>query len=309
MSGQAILLFETASLSRREKEISALDEMFAASRRYRSSREYMEMLCFISRFPKYSPFNCFLLHSQNPAVSYVATARSWEKRFGRRPKRDARPLVILAPMSPVLFVYDLKDTEGRPVPRDILRPFETQGSVDKTTLDRTVHNCGLHRIEVRQALLGHYHGGSAIRLTDDAREHYRDMELDHTSNYLILLSRELNLEDEYSSLVHELGHILCGHLGTDGEAWWRDRRGLGKNQVEIEAESIAFLVCRRKGLLLNAEKYLSGYADEDREIPAFSLNAVFQATDYIEQMGQSHWEKPRKQSRHKKQKGEGKAAG
>ena len=125
-------LFDTAPephdnhLSRTE-ELAALDEMFASSQRFRSSAEYMNMLNFVSRFPKYAPFNCFLLYTQNPAVSYVATTKQWRRNFGRKPKYDARPLVILIPFGPVLFVYDLKDTEGPgPLPTYLLRPFNTE---------------------------------------------------------------------------------------------------------------------------------------------------------------------------------------
>ena len=56
-----------------DKEISALDQMFGASRSYRSSHKYMELMKFISRFREIAPFNALLLHLQNPDVSYVAS--------------------------------------------------------------------------------------------------------------------------------------------------------------------------------------------------------------------------------------------
>lgn len=284
-----------------KEELAALDEMFAASRVYRSSAEYMDMLNFICRFKKYSPFNCFLLYTQNPAVSYVATVGQWQRKFKRKPKPDARPLVILAPMSPVLFVYDLKDTEGSsPVPTHLLRPFNTEGRLKNTVYDNTVHNSNMHGIEIRQVILRHYHGGSAIKLTPRMRQQYSPLELAHDSRYLILLSRESTLEDNYSSAVHELGHIFCGHLGVDPEAWWRDRQGMGKTEVEIEAESVSFLVCRRQGLLASSENYLSSYRTaDDHDVPPLSLNTIFQATTYIEEMGKSKWGKPKKKSRYK----------
>ncbi|MBW1741171.1 MAG: hypothetical protein JRJ42_08575 [Deltaproteobacteria bacterium] len=282
------------------EEISALDEMFAASRRYRSSREYMDMLKFISRFPKYSPFNCLLLHTQNPAISYVATAGTWARKFGRHPKRDARPLVILAPMSPVLFVYDLKDTEGEPVPHQLARPFKTQGKLPKEVYEKTLHNCGIHGIGVREVMLRHRHAGSAIRLNRGMCKQYKDLKLEPWMRYLILLNKHYTLEDKYSSLAHEMAHIFCGHVGVDDEAWWPNRPNLEHNQIEIEAESVAYLVCRRKKLFASAERYLSAYdTTEGLDMPLFSVNAVIQATTYIEDMGQSKWEKPKKKSRYR----------
>jgi hypothetical protein len=96
-------------------ELNAVDEIFSASHRLHNHKEYVNLLSFISRFPNYSPFNCFLLFVQNPTISYVATARTWNRKFRRRPKIDARPLVILAPMGPIRFVFDIKDTEGHPL--------------------------------------------------------------------------------------------------------------------------------------------------------------------------------------------------
>ena len=94
---------------------NAVDEMFAGNSRYRDSGEYLQLLNFITRQPQYSAFNGFLLYAQNPAISHVATARTWARKFDRHLKIYARPLVILAPMGPVRFVYDLNDTEGEPV--------------------------------------------------------------------------------------------------------------------------------------------------------------------------------------------------
>lgn len=284
------------------KELAALDKMFAASRHYRNSAEYMNMLAFISRFRKYSPFNCFLLYTQNPAVSYVATDNQWRRRFNRRPKYDARPFVIIAPKSPVVFVYDLKDTEGPGfVPEWILRPFNTKGELNNDVFCKTIHNCNIQGIETREVILRHYHGGSAIKITKNIRRMYNQLNLDSDAHYLILMNRESTVEDKYSSLVHELGHIFCGHLGVDPKAWWNERLSLDKRKREIEAESVSFLVCRRYGLLSSSEKYLSYYrTDSEQEVPPLSLDAIFKATSYIEEMGQSEWSKPKKKGRYKK---------
>jgi len=281
-----------------EIKLSAIDEMFAASRRYRSSREYMELLQFIARFPKYSAFNCFLLYLQNPSMTYVATAGRWRKQFKRRLKADARPLVILAPMSPVRFLYDLKDTEGQPVSPDLLKPYDKTGRVRRAVYDKTLHNCAIHGIAARDVDLRHQYADSIIPLTYKTLKQFESLNLDSQMKYLILLERGHALEEKYSSLAYDLGHIFCGHLGIDDKAWWQDRRGTGQTQARIEAESVAFLVCRRKGLLENSGKFLSGYAQEDREIPAFSLNAVLYSAHYVEEMGKSRWRMPKKKSRY-----------
>ena len=286
--------------SSKKEELAALDEMFAASQRFRSSVEYTDMLNFICRMRQYSPFNCFLLYTQNPAVSYVATETQWRRRFRRVPKYDARPLVILVPFGPVCFVYDLNDTTGPgPVPEYVLRPFDTKGRLKNRVFSNTIQNCNVQGIETREVILGHYHGGSAIRITQNIRKEYNQLKLDPDAHYLILMNQESTVEDKYSLLVHELGHIFCGHLGVDPKAWWRKRRNLEKTEREIEAESVSFLVCRRQGLVSSSEKYLSSYRTEgDQEVPPLSLNAVFNATSYIEDMGKSKWTKPKKKGRY-----------
>ena len=63
----------------------------------------------------------------------------------------------------------------------------------------------------------------------------------------------------YATLVHELGHLYCGHLGTPHDRWWPDRRGLTQQVEEFEAESVAYLVCHRVGILPTSDQYLSGH--------------------------------------------------
>ena len=63
---------------------------------------------------------------------------------------------------------------------------------------------------------------------------------------------------------------------------------------DIIAESVAYLVCRRKGLISNAAKYLKEYQTQNRELPVLGFNGVLQAASYIEGMGKSKWKKPKK---------------
>lgn len=95
---------------------NALDDLFIRSLAYRQSKSYFELLKFIAKFPSYKPFNRLLLHTQNPNVTFVATPRQWDRDFSRTIKPEARPLVILQPFAPVLFVFDLADTQGGPLP-------------------------------------------------------------------------------------------------------------------------------------------------------------------------------------------------
>jgi hypothetical protein len=105
--------------------------MFRATVSHRSSQVYRDLLGYVSRFRRYSAYNCFLIRLQRPTVGYVATPSDWMRQFERRVKPDARPLVMLRPFGPVMFLYDIADTEGeQPPPADLLKPFDAKGALD-----------------------------------------------------------------------------------------------------------------------------------------------------------------------------------
>jgi len=279
-------------------ELNAVDEIFGTSHRLNNPQKYANLLDFISRFPNYSPFNCFLLFIQNPTISYVATARTWNRKFRRRPKIDARPMMILAPMGPIRFVFDIKDTEGHPVAEDLSASPVTKPKHFSKVYENTIFNCTVQGISVYETPVEQENMDTATRITPALRKKYKDLQLKKDSNYLIIINQRHSLEEKYSSLVYELGHIFCGHLGIDRNAWWSERRGVNDVGEQIEAESTALLVCRRNGLLAVSEKYLAGRAANLQKLPVFSLNAVLQAVNYIEEMGKSRWSKPKKSSRY-----------
>jgi hypothetical protein len=296
-------LFPSTDLPAEEKtdqhgDISALDEMFAASLKYRNCRAYKDMLTFIARFPHYSAFNGCLMYLQNPGATYVATAGAWSRRFGRQPRSDAHPLMILAPMAPVLFLFDIADTAGADMDASLLKPSALGGRLLKDVYEKTMENCTLHNIAIGSGEPSDPRIGQAVTLTYNTRKLYRAFEPDPGASYLIVLDENQPLGTRYETLVHGLGHIFSGHLGIDKKAWWQDRRGVDPIAADVEAESIAFLVLHRKGLFDGSRKYLSGYEETDRELSAISLNAVFHATQYIEDMGKAVWQFPKKKSRY-----------
>ena len=280
-----------------ENIFNPVDEMFAASTRFRDNRHVMELLRFIARFPGYSAFNGLLLYTQNSSVTHVATARRWKQKFGRRPKSDARPIVILAPMAPILFVFDIQDTEGPTIPSTLLRPRGTQPQLLGKIYTHTRHNCAVHGIAVYETTMAHGTTGTASRITPALRKEHQDLDLQKDTSYLILIDRTQPLEDRYSSLTHELAHIFCSHLGIDRHAWWPEREDLNVNGEEIESDAAAYLVCKRLGLQASSAEHLSNYIEKNHELPVFSLNAVLQSVGYLEDMGKSLWKEPRRRRR------------
>lgn len=276
-------------------ERSALNDLLTQALRYRHSKEFVELMNFISRFPHYSPYNCMLLHIQNPEVTYVATPNQWQKRFKRKVCPNARPLLILAPGCPVLFVYDLVDTGGDPLPAKWQDPFKTSGKIDKKIWDKTVDNCERDCIFVDPtAAYSFLHAGTAFRLLSSNR--ILKERPDEAFDFLIAISRDQQFPDSYATLVHELGHIYSGHLGNRQDDWWKDRRKLSYSQVELEAESISYLVCRRRGVETKSVEYLARFAEIDQEIPPVSIETILSVTYHIERMAEEIIERKKKPS-------------
>lgn len=263
--------------------LSALDDLFHATQRYSTSNKYMELLQFIKRFPRYSPFNCFLLHAQKPSVSFVATPSQWKKRFRRTIKANARPLVILAPMSPVLFVIDTEDTEGEPLPATLTDPFATEGVLHEGVWEKTQSNLQRDRVLLIEEEMDRSKAGWVMRAL--ANDFLLVSGVKTKANYRIQINKVLDVGGRYATLVHELGHLYAGHLGTPNPKWWEDRSGQALEQREFEAESICYLVSGRAGIQTPSDAYLAGYLDKNRTIPQISLDCVLKVAGQIEAMG------------------------
>lgn len=262
--------------SSHEEEKSSLDELFRRSIRLHSSSKYAEAITFISKLPKYSPYNNLLVYFQNPQAAYWATAARWKNDFGRCLKEDCRPMLILAPMTPVLMVYDVTDTEGEPLPEWFNDLFKVEGGFNETVLNRTIKNCLSHdAIDVIEKKLGLTQGGSAIRLGRD-----KDVKI------RIELKAALESKVHYAILCHELAHIYLGHLGGDEDKWWPSRLYLNRHHREIEAESVAYIVCRRIGLLSPSAEYLTGYIREPSDLSKVSIDMIAKVAGRIEGMGE-----------------------
>ena len=266
-------------------ERSALNELYLQSAKYRNSAAYYSLLRFIARFPRYSPYNCMLLHIQNPEVTYVATPSQWLKRFKREVKPNARPLLILAPRCPVLFVYDLADTEGDALPERWQNPFEAKGELDPKLWDKTITNCRRDGIFVNPtAQFSFLHAGTAYRLRSANR--LLKERPGEPFDFLIEVSRNQDLPAQYATLAHELGHIYSGHLGTREGDEWENRSRLAHEQVEVEAESISYLVCSRRGIATKSEQYLAKFVDSSHQMPAISLETILKVAYHVERMAE-----------------------
>jgi hypothetical protein len=260
-------------------ETRLLDDLFRATVSHHSSQVYRELLDYVSRFRRYSAYNGFLVRVQRPTVGYVATPSDWMKEFERRVKPDARPLVMLRPFGPVMFVFDIADTEGKPAPPDLMNPFDAKGELDPTVWGNTVGNCAKDRIQVIARDMQATSAGWARCTVAPGARQLPEFEVTYNKNQKQL--------EAYCTLVHELAHIYLGHICGHPKRKWPDRRSEKSDVKEFEAESVAYVVCARQGVMTTAPQYLADYLGHNDAIPAIDIHRVLVVASKIEEMGRT----------------------
>lgn len=267
---------------------SLLDQLLTDSRLYTQRKDYKALLDFVVRLRNFAPFNAMLLQVQKPGLTYAASARDWRERFGRTPREGARPLLILWPFGPVALVYDVLDTEGKDLPEDVAS-FFAYGSIDETRLAAFIPLMARKNIEWYWVDAGDGSAGS-IRVIKRAAH---DKEVTH---YQMNINRNHAAAVQFASLAHELGHLFLGHLGSDKELNVAQRAQSDDAQRELEAESVAFLVCARNGVTSKSETYIATYVKENTTIDHIDLYQVMRAAGQVETLlgltGQTKYDQP-----------------
>ena len=102
------------------------------------------------------------------------------------------------------------------------------------------------------------------------------------SRFIISFNRNQERIVQFHTICHELGHLFCYHqFYTESK-----RRKLTIKEREFEAETVAWLVCKRHGIYNPSEEYLASYAPQG-EIPICSTDLIMKAVAEIERMMES----------------------
>jgi hypothetical protein len=206
----------------RDSTRRALDELFTVARTFNLSKAYLELMEFVGRFWFYSPFNAMLIYTQMPGARFVAPAHRWARQFRRQIKVGARPLVILQPMGPVLFVFDVTDTQPLPdapaLPAKVERLFDVLHGRIGDELEQTIERAKRDGVNISERAHGSQRAGSIqttrsggyldVTVATKPQAVIRQVE----RRYELLLNSNLTRAARYATLVHELGHLYCGHL-------------------------------------------------------------------------------------------------
>jgi hypothetical protein len=274
--GGSLAIAQPDGNSRAESPRALLDKLFTDSRLYKQSQDYKNLLDFVAMLPNFAPFNAMLLQVQKPGLKFAASAHDWAERFGRAPKPKARPLLILWPFAPVALVYDELDTEGRSLPRDV-RSFYAEGPIGSKRIERFCSLMASRRVYSIMVDEGDSRAGSiqVVRRPATPKEH---------PTYRMFINKNHEPPVQFVTIAHELAHLFLGHLGMDLKLQIPDRHGMTHRQVELEAESVAYLVSARNAVKSSSETYLTNFVEQNTTIDDLDVYQVMRAAGQIETM-------------------------
>ncbi len=226
-----------------------------------TSERYTEYLNTMSKFHNYSFNNTLLITMQKPEATLVAGYQAWQKKFNRHVKRGEKGIQIIAPApirekqeiekidpvtkEPVIgedgqpeteivemviprfrvtTVFDVSQTEGEPI-ADLDVP-ELTGSVQfYDTFMQALQN--ISPVPIRM-----------MNVEGEAKGYY------HQTEKYIAIQEDMSNVQTMKTGVHEVSHALLHDREVmDAEGVLKDR-----TTKEVEAESIAYIVCNHFGL-------------------------------------------------------------
>ena len=283
-------------------EKSLLADLLEQSRVYRQSKDYLELLDFVTRLPNFAPFNAFLLRLQKPGPRFASSAYDWRRKFNRTIKEGARPLIILWPFGPIALVYEVDDTEGDPLPESVLNAFHATGEITEAKINRFSLLLDKVGIDLKLIEYGDAHAGhvSAAREPEGLTVQKRSTDAKVKPDYHVRVNSTHEPNVQFVTLLHELGHLYLGHLGPDKFLNISKRPRLSRAQEELEAESLAYLVCKRNDVESKSEEYLSSYVQANTTVEHLDLYFLLKAAGQIEtilQLGEMVSFGPRKKTK------------
>ena len=294
-----------------QEGMAKLDRLFKLIKKYHSSKFFKELLQFSAKFKELSPYNLMLVKTQMPSARYVLTAPQWKAKYDRKPKEEARPLIILRKYGPISFVFEIGDTEPyghyvgnlfgddiQMILNQLASPYAvTGGKVDDRDYERLMRRLVYNGIKKEKFRVAASYGAMIRRSVDTVDvmipSNNKLEKVSVKTYYKIFVNERADKSEEFASVCHELGHLFCHHLSPfNSEAW--KLRVISHDEEEFEAECVSYIVCDRHGVENRSWTYLSNFLDQNDEVPNISFDRVFRAADAIEAMLSDQEEEPTK---------------
>jgi antirestriction protein ArdC len=257
-----------------------------------TDENWLAYLDTMSKFHRYSFQNQMLIALQRPGATHVAGFNKW-KEMGRHVNKGERGISILAPKTIRETEKDAAgkpslDAKGKPVKRTKVIGFTTATVFDVAQTD------GDPLPSIQRELSETPPLGFVQNLEDSIRRTGYEVSYEEitggahgytspTEKRVVIDSR-LTPGSQAATLAHELGHIQAGHMERISE--YHTGHGGHRGAIEVEAESVAYALCRNAGMKTPAETagtYVAGWAraERDPEVVKKSAQAVCKAVKEI----------------------------
>ena len=218
--------------------------------RLTTSDAWMRWLDVQRRFHRYSWGNAVLIAWQRPGATHVAGFHAW-LRLGRHVRRGEHGIAILAPVVPRLRVVDSETGDERWI-AGAPRAFRVTHTFDVTqTEGADLPEPPVSRLlgsdpDDRYTQLRRVAHGLGFTVEEDYLPGEVNGDCDHGLRRIRVEVRN-DPRHQVKVLGHELAHAIL-HA---------DREGLTRERAELEAESVAYIVCH--GLGIDSSEYSFGY--------------------------------------------------
>ena len=218
----------------------------------RNSDAYQRYLKVMSKFHDYSVCNSLLIYAQCPHATYIAGYRAWQNLFKRYVIRGSKAIKIIAPFKikkkkdedtddaeddyfikyKAVNVFDISQTTGEPLPELVteLKGDDKSAGILLESFKELANDIDILFKDL-----------SSDQLLRSGAKGYYDIK-----NKRIIVNKDLSINHQLKTLIHEYAHSIL-HA---------ENKGIRKQQ-EVEAESIAFVVCHSFGL--DTSEYSFGY--------------------------------------------------
>jgi len=248
-----------------------------------NSDKYKDYLKSMACFHNYSRRNIMLIHFQLPHATKIASSRLWKEEFSRFPKKGETALYIYAPIGskkPETKLFEKIDPEtkvpvldenGKPVmeelttlgsgPRFKLVPVFDVSQTGGEPLPELVENLTAN-VEHYEALLNALKAVSPLPIEFETMKPNQDGYCRFGEK--IGIREGMSEAQTIAAIVHEITHAKLHDKNNLAET---DTQKSSEVQ-EIEAESIAYVVCQRLGIETGANSfgYLAEWSDHDKEM-------------------------------------------
>ena len=262
-------------MTKEEKTKQAFEMIEQGVKDVYSSDNFRKYLSCCSKFHSYSLNNTLLILAQKPDATLVAGYNAWQRNFNRHVDKGERGLIILAPVtSKITQLMDKADEDGNPILDENGDPIKEERVINQLRFTTTtvfdisqtsgeplpslIHNLTGSSDEILAFIDSvknictipiDYHSPSKDAVLAGGAKGYYSIAEDR-----IVLNMELEDMQIAKTLIHEYSHSIL-HKTTDKDS----------DQREIEAESLAFVLCDHFGIDTSDYSfgYIASYAAQD----------------------------------------------